>query len=256
MPFGDVLQERISDPLQLKYMRFANSINPFANEAKSYYYQSEKWFAAPETNMSIPHAAGGISSTATELGKVMYALFHEGLISHESLVNMLPADSTYGYGIQWYPYRESHAFGHSGGIDGFHSQVLYFPKEDVTVVLLLNALNYAKNDLLLGLLDMLFEHNLALPSFENATLTNEQISRCTGKFYSEELKMNIKLWRKGNTLYARADGQQSFPLTPISERTFRFDAAGLRMEFDQLENSKFNSFVLHQGASFNFIRKE
>lgn len=44
-----------------------------------------------------------------------------------------------GYGIVRYGLKETMAVGHSGGIDGFSSQALYFPAEDMAVIMLFNS---------------------------------------------------------------------------------------------------------------------
>ena len=74
-PFSALVHERIVKPLGLTNTRFGGQIRPQDNEALSYVYGKGEWQPAPETDMSIPHAAGALISTAADLTTFITALF-------------------------------------------------------------------------------------------------------------------------------------------------------------------------------------
>lgn len=254
MSYNEFLQKEILLPLKLSHTRYGEAINVYANEAKSYFPMNGEWTPSPETNMSVPHGAGAIVSTALDVAAFADNLFKGNIVSQESLEAMMPKQNNYGLAITPYPYRGYEAYGHSGGIDGFHTQVIYFPKEDISVAYILNGLNYNKGDLIAQSLDLLFEHTTEIPNVDGLKLGEEQLSKCEGDYFCEALGLGIKVWIKGGELVARATGQNSFTLTAIANNKFKFDAASLKMEFTEEKEGKYQSFTLFQGAEFKFSR--
>jgi len=55
---------------------------------------------------------------------------------------------------------------------------------------------------------------------------------------------------KGDQLYGQATGQSAFPLTPFSRTEFRFEQAGIIIEFakDNKGEIQYDSFILNQGG--------
>jgi len=82
------------------------------------------------------------------------------------------------------------------------------------------------------------------------------MQKYVGTYATNKLPMDIEVFIEEKTLKAQATGQQAFPLTANSETKFRFDPAGVVMEFDSLENGKYQHFTLNQaGGSYPFTRK-
>lgn len=55
---------------------------------------------------------------------------------------------------------------------------------------------------------------------------------------------------QGGQLYGQATGQSPFPLTPFGETEFRFEQAGIIIEFAKDDKGKiqYDSFILNQGG--------
>lgn len=256
--YADLLQDRIVDPLNLEHTHYGDSIEPSKNEALSYQYQGDKWGLAPETDLSIPGGAGAIVSTNSEIIAFIRALFNGKLVSQHLLDKMTSTEQRFGLGLLKVPFYDRFAFGHNGGIDGFQSHLSYFQEEDVSIAIMTNGLQHGMNDILIGALSIYFGHDFEIPSFDEKTITLsiEQMKKYIGVYTTDQLPMEIEVFIEGNTLKARATGQQAFPLTANSETKMRFDQAGVVMEFDSLENGKYQHFTLNQaGGSFPFTRK-
>ena len=71
--------------------------------------------------MSIPHGAGAIVSTPTEVALFLSALFSGELVSEDSLNQMKQVNQGIGRGLLQFPFHDKRAFGHNGRIDGFNS---------------------------------------------------------------------------------------------------------------------------------------
>ncbi|PZX58281.1 CubicO group peptidase (beta-lactamase class C family) [Algoriphagus ratkowskyi] len=148
--YADLIKEYIASPLQLKNTYVGKA--PVKEEAKSYQFKEGKWVFEPYTNMSVPAGAGAIVSTTADLAKFIEGLFSGKIITDESLKLMMEIKDGYGRGMFQYPYDEKKFYGHSGGIDGFRSQLSFFPEEKLTLVSLSNGLNYNSNDIAVAML--------------------------------------------------------------------------------------------------------
>ncbi|WP_445663959.1 serine hydrolase domain-containing protein [Fodinibius sp. AD559] len=256
--YAEQLKKRIVEPLNLQHTHYGDNIEPAKNEALSYQFLDEQWNLASETHLSIPGGAGAIVSTNAEMITFIRALFEGKLVSQNSLDKMTSTEQGFGIGLIKVPFHDKYAFGHNGGIDGFQSHLSYFPQEDVSIALTTNGLQYSLNDILIGALSIYFGLDFEIPSLDEKTITlnTDQMKKYVGTYTTEQLPMEIEVFIDGKTLKAQATGQQSFPLTANSKTKFRFDPAGVVMEFDSLQNGEYQHFTLNQGGgSFPFTRK-
>lgn len=253
------LQKRIAEPLDLQHTYYGNGIDTGQNEAASFQFAQSQWNILPETDLSIPGGAGGIVSTPDDMTDFIRALFEGKLVSQESLDKMTTIEDRLGLGLMKIPFHDSFAYGHNGGIDGFQSNLSYFPDEEVAFAFTSNGLNYAMNDILVGLLSIYFGHEFEIPSFEekpSISLSEDQIKQYTGTYISQQIPPEIEVFVENGMLKAQATGQGAFPLTATNETTMRFDQAGVVMKFDSLNNGKYQQFTLKQGGGqFLFERK-
>ena len=92
-------------------------------------------------DISTSYAGGGVVSTVYDLLKWNRALHSQNLLSPESYEKMLtPSLRNYGYGIgrSTSQILKQDVYWHSGGTEGFNSQLMYLPKYELTVCVLLN----------------------------------------------------------------------------------------------------------------------
>ena len=78
------------------------------------------------------------------------------------------------------------------------------------------------------------------------------LDRYVGTYASPSIPLKITFTKEGTALKAQATGQPAFPLEPVSQGVFKFDPAGIRVEFDPAKPS----FTLKQGGgSFGFTKE-
>jgi D-alanyl-D-alanine carboxypeptidase len=249
-PYAEVLEERITTPLQLADTYLGGKIGAKTNEAKSYILNTD-WTLATETDMSIPLGAGAIVSTPSDLNKFFNALFNYHVITKESLLQMTRMVDGYGLGLFQIPFYERKAFGHNGGIDGFQSNASFFQDDQVSLAYLTNGAAMSMNDILIGVLSIYFGKDYELPSFAPAMVVNsEDLDQYLGIYSSTAIPLKITISKQGSQLMAQATGQPAFPLEAFEVNKFRFDQAGIKMEF--IPDDK--KLILNQGGGrFEFL---
>ncbi len=251
MPYAKLLEQHIAKPVGLRNTRFGGKIDPENNEARSY-KASNGWVADSETDSSIPLGAGALISTPEDIITFGEALLTGKIISDENVSLMKTIRDGYGMGLFQMPFYERKAFGHSGGIDGFRSTWGYFPEEQVSFALTSNGTAVNSNDVAVAVLSAVFDKPYDIPVFSDYQLEESDMAQYLGIYSSSQLPIKITVTNDGNKLLAQATGQPSFPLEATEKDTFRFDPAGVVIEFNPADGS----FVLKQnGGEFIFTKE-
>jgi D-alanyl-D-alanine carboxypeptidase len=157
-----------------------------------------------------------------------------------------------GMGLFQVPFGKKTGYGHNGLIDGFVSNLFHFPEDGVTVAVCSNGTSYALNNMVIALLSSYYNVPFELPVFTTIALKPEDLDKYTGIYSTTQLPIKITISKNNATLTAQATGQSSFPLEPTAADVFKFDQAGVIMEFFPSKNQ----LVLKQGgANFVFTRE-
>src|SRR5690606_32340811 len=114
---------------------------------------------------SIPLGAGSLVSTTHDLVRFIEGLFAGELVSKTTLQKMLVMKDGYGLGIFQFPFDEKYCYGHTGGIDEFHSMLGYFPGDSLAFAFTGNGQNMEMNDLAIGVLSICFDRANEIPDF-------------------------------------------------------------------------------------------
>jgi D-alanyl-D-alanine carboxypeptidase len=257
--YTNQLQKRIVKKLNLDKTAYGGPINVKQNQAMSYTHTAEGWSPATVTDMSIPHGAGAIISTPTEVAKFLSSLLTGKLVSADSLAKMKEQNQGFGRGLFQLPFYDKKAYGHTGRIDGFSSQSGYFETDDVAFALTSNGLNYAMNDISIAILSSYYGQAFDIPNFDQKAveLSKKSLVKYEGLFSSDVMPLEITVKVINGQLTAQATGQRALTLTPYSSSEFRFDPAGIVMIFaTDSEMIDYSSFQLKQGGgNFKFTRK-
>ena len=251
--FGEVLQKEILKPLKLKLASYEQPLKGDGTDAYSYFRGGGEWTMSTLTDPSVPRGAGSINATPTELNVFLDALFTGKLVSEKSLNTMMDIKDGFGIGMFQVPFYDKKAFGHTGGIDGFQSNAFYFPEEKVSLAYTGNGIVMPRNDIMIGVLSIYFGKEYELPDFKPALeLSSEELDPYLGVYSSPTFPMKVTISKDGTTLIGQATGQSSFPLDAVEKDKFKFDQAGLVLEFDTTENT----MTLKQGGGVFVLSKE
>jgi CubicO group peptidase (beta-lactamase class C family) len=252
-PYAQVLQERITSKIGLKNTYYGGNINATKKEAFSYAYEEGAWKQQTETHITAAGGAGGIVSTTTDLTKFVQALFAEKLINQNSLNQMLAVKEGIGLGIEQLPFYDKTLYGHSGQIDYFQSWLLYLPKDSVAIAYLSNGYGGVPvNDVLNGVLHLYYGKPYTIANYTSVAVAPAELDTYTGTYTCSQPAMQLKVIQQKGKLYAQATGQSPFPLDAVTTHTFKFDAAGIVIEF--LENKQ--GLNLKQGGGTYVFTKD
>jgi CubicO group peptidase (beta-lactamase class C family) len=149
-PYAQVLREQIFEPLGMHDTGYDRAETVLEQRAAGYRLVDGKLENAEYINMAGPYAAGALYSTAEDLYKWDQALYGDAILPRSALELMwTEVTSNYGYG--WMvstpasqskpPWALPKRFQvvHPGSINGFTSEILRFPNEHVTVIVLANV---------------------------------------------------------------------------------------------------------------------
>ncbi|MCX6239260.1 MAG: serine hydrolase [Bacteroidia bacterium] len=245
------LRQRITSKIGLSKTYYGGKINTNNNECYSFQFAGS-WKQMPETDMSIPGGAGSIVSTPTDLTKFIEALFSLKLVSQKSLDQMKTITEGYGMGMFQIPFNTKKAYGHNGGIDGFGSNLAYFPEDSLAVAYCTNGMVFPMNDILIGVLSIYFGRDYSIPTFNSLSLKSEDLDKYLGIYSSTQLPLKIAITKDDSKLIAQATGQSSFPLEATEKDKFKFDQAGVIIEF----NPDKNELTLKQSGGVYLFTKD
>jgi len=246
--FSKNVSTRITSKIGLSNTYVGAKTDTKKNESFSYRFLND-WEQGSETDMSIPGAAGAIVSTPADLTKFIESLFSLKLVSKSSLEQMKTMTDGFGMGMFQIPFYDKRAYGHNGGIDGFVSTLGYFPEDSLAVAYCTNGQVYPMNNILIGVLSIYFNKPYSIPTFN---LKTEDLDKYLGVYATTQISLKITITKNGATLFAQATGQQSFPLDPAEKDKFKFDPAGIVMEFNPAKNE----MTLKQGGQNVVFTKE
>ena len=231
-PYEVALKERITSKIGLKDTYVGTGMTEVnKNEGLSYRYGRD-WDQVSETHMSIPGGAGAVISTPNDLVKFIEALFALKLVSQESLNQMMQNKM----GMNTYPLDGKTTYGHGGSIDGFKSLLVYLPEEKLALAYTSNGVNYPSNDIVVGVFDIYRNKPFTIPTFETVEVKPEILDKYVGVYSAAGESRKLTISRDGAMLQAQPDGQRVVSLEATAEDTFKFDPAGIVLEFDALKN--------------------
>lgn len=252
-PYDALLKEYITGPCGLKHTRIFDAISAEENEAASYSYFAG-WVPEKETDCSVPLGAGALASTPANLNRFIVCLAGGKVVNAESVKLMTTMKDNYGMGLVPYKFKAWKGFGHDGGIDGFQSSLFFMPDLNMAVAIVSNGTLFRLSDIAIGILSVVTgDASYMLPVFTEAVkLDAADLEKYAGDYSSTQIGLKVKVFVQEGALFAQATGQPSFPLECFGTDKFRFETAGVVMEFVPAEKKM---VLLQQGAKFTFTRQ-
>ncbi|MFT6899189.1 MAG: D-alanyl-D-alanine carboxypeptidase, partial [Paraglaciecola sp.] len=129
------------------------------------------------------------------------------------------------------------------------------------VTVLSNGVNYNFNDVLIAVLSNNYGKDFKIPDFsaKPVVLSAKAMDRTVGTFSSKDMPIELSFRIANKQVMYKPAGQSEKSLTAYSETEFRFEPAGIVIQFDpeSLTDGKLNQFVITQsGYKFLYKRKE
>ncbi len=261
MEYGDYLEKTFFKPLKMKNTGVHYGDINLKHEAIGYAYKDGKVELAPNWEMTWAGGAGALYSTVEDLNKWNEGVFNGKLLNEESmkraftpviLNNGQPAFSSYGYGWAIGVYRGWETVSHSGGLPGFISYLIRFPKKKITVAVLANATpqprinpNLVANELA----QFFFWKEMDLqPTFKaNQEVKTRLLQDYVGRYaYPQGMILNVTI--EGDQLFAKLGAQPKFEIFPRGDDAFFWKVVDAQVNFVRDETGKVVEVVHHQNG--------
>jgi CubicO group peptidase (beta-lactamase class C family) len=149
--YAAFLDANIFGPLGMADSGYDEASEILSDRASGYDRKDGRLINADFIDMSVPYAAGGIYSTVEDLYRWNEGLANRKLLSAESLREMFQGypetaslhghygyQGHYGYGVGVIERFDRTLYYHGGGVTGFSSYILRFPREHICIVVLSN----------------------------------------------------------------------------------------------------------------------
>ncbi len=178
--YAAYMQQHIFTPMALTNTYYDDEKQIIPNRVSGYgKWQDDKYENADYIGMSQVYAAGALLSNVEDLFKWHQALYSYKFIKKETLEKAFTpyrlADGSFtGYGYGWFAKDQDgeKSIEHSGGVDGFQSDEVYLPGQDIFIATLYNCLKKGGDDMSFML------------------LSNDIVTLAMGKSLQKELKVN------------------------------------------------------------------
>lgn len=250
--YASILNEKILKPVGLKNTYSGTrKTNILSNESYSYHFKNQ-WIKEDETDLSIPMGAGAVIASPTDLTTFITSLFAQKIINQSSLALMKTIKNGYGMGLFDLSHSGTESFGHDGVIDGFQSVVAYYPKEKLAIAVSSNGLIYPIPNIFACAESSYFNKPFAIPTFEKLAIASEILDTYAGTYASTQIPIKINITNKEAELFAQATGQTGFVLEAASPTIFKFDQAGIVLEF----KPEHKQMTLKQGGKEFVFKKD
>ncbi|HYH01174.1 MAG TPA: serine hydrolase [Terriglobales bacterium] len=253
--YADFLQENIFKPLGMAETGYDSNTAILPHRAIGYVPTNTGLAIAEYVNMTVPFAAGGLYSTTRDLVKWEEGLFGGKVISAASLKQMTtPFKGGYGYGV-WIHDGGSEV-SHGGGIEGFNTDLRYFPQEKLTVVVLSN-LNGPAHEVGEYVAKVARGKAVVLPiDRKEVKLSATTLQRYVGK-YEIQPGFVLAVTLEGDQLMTQATGQVKLPIFAETDTRFFLKIVKADLEFVSGQDGKVTHAMLYQnGAEMKCVRIE
>jgi CubicO group peptidase (beta-lactamase class C family) len=204
-------------------------------------------------NMTVPQGAGALYSTTEDLLKWAQGLFGGKVLKAVSLDKMTtPFKNNYAFGLMVATVGGHKRISHGGGIEGFNTDLTFYPDDKLTVVVLSN-LNGPASDIAGKLAAVAHGETVTLPGErKEVTLDTKVLRRYVGVYRMPGggpagTPMVVAL--DGNQLTTKLGNQQPLPIFPQSETLFFLKVVDAQVEFPKDDGSgRSGQLTLHQNG--------
>lgn len=248
-PYEAYIREHIFKPLGMEDSGYDHADVVLKDRASGYEFNGDTLVNCSYIDMSIPHAAGSLYSTVDDLYKWDRALYTEKLISQADRTRMFtPFKSGYACGWMTGTLDGHKNIRHSGGINGFTSDISRFPDDDACVIVLNNFSTGYTQEIGESLAKILFGGTVEPPKEKTAVVVPPAVlDAYQGQYALEGAPVVFTVTHEGDGLFVQIPNQPKVRLLAESETTFFLKSVGFEVTFVKDAAGKVTHFVLLQG---------
>jgi CubicO group peptidase (beta-lactamase class C family) len=242
------LKEAIFDPLGMKDTGYDHPATVLPGRASGYTLRKDGPVNAEYLDMSQPYAAGSLYSTVEDLARWDRALADGKLISGELYAKMYtPLKNNYAYGWMVATTKGRKEIHHGGGINGFATEILRYPEQQVCVVVLSNVLPVNPGRVAHDLAAITFEEPHEQPRAHKVAEVNPRVYDAYVGRYELEPSVIATIARERDRLLLQLTNQPLVEMFPESETVFFLKVVDATVTFIKDGQGKVSSMIIHQG---------
>jgi CubicO group peptidase (beta-lactamase class C family) len=241
--FADYLRTTFFEPLGMQDTGIFVNATPPLGVALGYAVEKDQAKPALDWDMSWAGGAGAIYSTVGDLFRWTEALHGGRVVNAASLAamttpNPLPPGVdglNYGFGLVASEVQRLPAIWHNGGLDGWSSNLIWFPQQHVTLVALANSMPGAPGLEPAVITQELIKHFLAaeiakLPSpAQDKTVDPKTFAAYVGRYDYHGAILTVTV--ENGHLFAQLSGQAKYEIFPQSADEFFWKITDARVRF-------------------------
>jgi len=215
----EAMAERITRPLGLETIAYSVPGEVGAATARGYTEEDGRQQPVQLSHASLPHAAGGLDSSVSDMARWAQALHHGRVVSPALYQEMIQparlADGStepYGFGLRLQEIRGRRALVHGGSGGGLDTDSAYIPSEDLFVAVFANSDSPATDPGTLVRRLAALALGEPIPTFSRAEVDIATIEPLFGA-YSAERGPPLSFFSRDGKLYmGRGDNEmEAFP---------------------------------------------
>jgi len=244
-PYEQAVRESIFTPLQMTHCGFDFRSLSDSNKATGYsVFYKERQSKAVNLDSTILYAAGGIYSTAGDLYKWIKAVAHQQILTpHSWTLALTPNKGNYGFGWAIDSLYGRKYITHTGVTANFSSLLLYFPDEDISLILLSNTVGSLWNTGI-DISQIMFDQPYPWGAHPEVKLDSTLMKQYIGT-YAYDKSHTLSVTVKDGKLYldgTRNTAISNTPFVALSDSEFYNNSLYFKIEF--VKDSSGNITVL------------
>ena len=244
------VQENIFTPLGMKDSGYDSNSAVIPHRASGYTLVNNQLENAGFVHMSVPQGAGALYSTTEDLLKWEQGLFGGKVLRAASLQKMTtPFKDDYAFGLEVKTAGGHKLIDHGGGIQGFNTELAYYPDDKLTVVALGNVNGAAPGEIATKLAALSHGETVSLPGErKEITLESKALSHNVGA-YQMASGANMLITLENNQLSAKLANQPAFAIFPETQTMFFLKVVDAQIEFTKNDDQgRPTELILHQNG--------
>ncbi len=234
--YQEYLQQNFFTPLGMTGSCYGNDTKIIKNRASGYKPGNDGPENANYLSMLVPFSAGAIQSTVEDLFKWNQAVHSYRLVKKETLDKAfaeykLPDGKGTGYGYGWFlsQIKGSPSIEHGGGINGFLTNAIYLPEEDVFVALFSNNEGKAPTFTSLKMAALAIGKPLETTVIE---LDDKTLEQYIGVYEDEEGTQRM-ITREESQMFFQRAGSTKLKIMPSAKDKFFFENSFVTISFNR-----------------------
>jgi len=255
-PYQLYIQDNLLKPLGLNHSFFDTDGKIIPNRVNGYRQAGAAYVNADFWSPSLAYAAGGLLANTEDLfhwfrGLLTYKILKKELLEKAFTPFTLKDGSPLTYGYGWYILQTGNIkfIEHSGKMNGFTSNAVYFPEQDVYIAILFNCEDAAKDALSREVSEIVLGQALQTGTKQS----DKTLDTYVGTYnLTTSPNRSIEVFKENNRLMAKVSGQQTFEVLFQSGTKFQLknikDLAG---EFI-VENGVVTKMLMSQNGQFEW----